>query len=214
MSEDTEASSPGAMRRRLRREIIGTLREARDNSARRIERLLDERTRLLAARGTKLLGSRADEENMLLVCRIGGERVGLPLSGVEAVLPNQPVSPIPSRYPEMLGIIAAGAEIYNVIDLARILGLTPVNPRDQDESMLVLLRRRSPRIALLVDFAEEATQIAREADVSDGASGIKGRGIIGYIAASSDSAEQGIALLELDTLLQPLLSSTSPGGAA
>ncbi|WP_137390638.1 chemotaxis protein CheW [Rhodoligotrophos defluvii] len=205
-SEDTPPE-PGELRRRLRREIIGTLREAKSNAAARIERLLDERTRMLAARGDVLSRDAAFDSGgrKVLVCAVGGERVGLPIEAVATVLSHVTPVPVPSRVPEVVGTIASGAEIYNVLDLGRLLN-TGAGER-QREGMLVLLRRKAPAVALLVDRIEEAVSFAETAAMP-GRQALQIRGIAEYLIDPRESDEGGIALLDVDALLAPLLSST------
>lgn len=89
----------------------------------RAERLLEERTRRLARRGTA--PDPAAAAAPVLVVALGEELFGLPLDGVAAVLPAEPPCRLPGSPPEVLGLRARAGRIHAVLDLARLLGLPP-----------------------------------------------------------------------------------------
>ncbi|TPG60429.1 chemotaxis protein CheW [Roseomonas nepalensis] len=93
--------------------LLGGMDEAR------AERLLEERTRRLAGRGTRREAAGAP----VLVVALGGELFGLPLDGVAAVLAAEPPCRLPGSPPEVLGLRARAGRIHAVLDLARLLGL-------------------------------------------------------------------------------------------
>lgn len=214
----TDETTPPAewtkTRRRLRRDIIASLREAKQNSADRTERLLDERTERLAARRRDRHSQDIDggREVQFLVCSVGEMQVGFRIGDVAAVLPHQSPIPVPSRHAAMLGIVSAGALLHNVIDLASLVGASRKAEIGKG-ARLVLLRRATPKIAFHVDEVSDTRSVPLQQTRLEGAP-LDLRGVAGYLSRGDNSNEQGIAILDLDALLAPLLSSTLTTGAA
>ncbi|MFE1600597.1 chemotaxis protein CheW [Methylobacterium sp. ID0610] len=163
--------------------------------AARIEALLDARSRALAERGRAPAEARA--RRRVLLCRIGAERVGLPLDAVAEVAPYRPCTPVPGAPPALIGLSGRGGALLSVLDLATALALPA--PAADAPAHLVVLRRDNPRIGLRVERALAVL----DALVDDGPAP-PGRPVAGHARADAEDAE-GFALLDLRALLQPFL---------
>lgn len=183
----------------------------------RIRRILDARTEELAQRAALGDGA-ADAASApsvpMLVCAAGGERYGLALASVAAVLPFRPCAPAPGAHPAALGLFGRAGALYQALDLAGLLGLSVPTPGDADPGHLVVLRREAPRTALRVDrVLGTAPAVVGEAEAA--ANSLLGNGpVIGYARAPAGTLgadETGFALLDLDRLLQPLAPPPASG---
>lgn len=174
-------------------------------TAARIEEILESRTRSLATRGA---APEARPTRSLLVCRAGAETVGLPLDGVAEVFPFRPCTPVPGAPTALVGLTGRGGALVSVVDLAAALGTGPAS-REGTGGHVVALRRDGPRIGLRVDRVLSVT----EAVVETAAEGLGRRAVAGYARAAHHTDEPGFAVIDLASLLAPLLASGRPGSA-
>lgn len=116
----------------------------------RIAALLDARSLALARRGRSRIA--IGEKRSYLLCRAGGQPIGLALSEIGAVLADAPSTAIPAAPPALRGLVALSGAIVTVLDLAHALGLAsedePSEPRH-----LIRLRGRNAAAALSVQRA-------------------------------------------------------------
>ncbi|AWB21921.1 chemotaxis protein CheW [Methylobacterium currus] len=184
----------------------------------RIEEILEARTRSLATRGA---APEARPTRSLLVCRAGAETVGLPLEGVAEVFPFRPCTPVPGAPPSLVGLTGRGGILVSVIDLAVALGAAPA-PAEESLGHVVALRRDGPRIGLRVErvLSVVEAQVEALAGTSVETGGLGRRAVAGYARAASPGSRQesngsgsGFAVIDLASLLAPLLAAGRPGPA-
>ncbi|AWN54056.1 chemotaxis protein CheW [Methylobacterium sp. 17Sr1-1] len=178
--------------------------------AARIEEILEARTRNLAARGT---APEARPTRALLVCRAGSETVGLPLESVAEVFPFRPCTPVPGAPAALVGLTGRGGALVSVVDLAMALGAAPAAP-EGITGHVVTLRRDGPRIGLLVERVLSVAEAVVESVTEPG--GLGRRAVAGYARAASQASRpeadgSGFAVLDLPSLLAPLLAAGRPG---
>jgi purine-binding chemotaxis protein CheW len=180
----------------------------------RRERILDERTRDLALR--RRVRRTAPEGALYLVCTVGQNVFGLPLTSVARALPAQACTPVPRAAPELLGLFGHEGRTVAAIDLGVALGVADARPGAADTGCYVLTRRDEPRTALRVDAADAVLRLAAtqrpEALGREAASGF----IIAYAdlpsSGESSTASPVVALLDVEKLLRSLFpSSLHPG---
>ncbi|QRE73782.1 chemotaxis protein CheW [Methylobacterium aquaticum] len=180
-------------------------------TAARIEEILESRTRSLATRGA---APEARPTRSLLVCRAGAETVGLPLDGVAEVFPFRPCTPVPGAPAALVGLTGRGGALVTVLDLAAALGTGPAS-REEAGGHVVALRRDGPRIGLRVDRVLSMT----EAVVEPSAEGLGRRAVAGYARVAARNPDEPVsavidfAVIDLASLLAPLLASGRPGPA-
>ncbi|WP_075216211.1 chemotaxis protein CheW [Mongoliimonas terrestris] len=93
---------------------------------RRRRRLLDARTRDLAARRDgpgEGRGAIRPADHLLVA--VGNALYGLPLRAARGVAPAGPVAPLPGTHPAVAGIVHQAGRFVAVVDLAALLGLPP-----------------------------------------------------------------------------------------
>ncbi|SFV04794.1 purine-binding chemotaxis protein CheW [Methylobacterium sp. 174MFSha1.1] len=180
----------------------------------RIEEILEARTRNLAARGT---APEARPTRALLVCRAGPETVGLPLESVAEVFPFRPCTPVPGAPAALVGLTGRGGTLVSVVDLAVALGAAPAPP-EGIAGHVVALRRDGPRIGLRVERVLSVAEAVVESVAETG--GLGRRAVAGYARAASqasrpgpDESGSGFAVIDLPSLLAPLLAAGRPGPA-
>lgn len=173
----------------------------------RAERILEERTRLLAARSAA--PADAAQRSAVLVCALGEELYGLPLPGIARVLPLGPIAPMPGAPPAMLGLYGRTGQLFSVLDLAAALGRgAPSSPAAG--SHLVLLRQAPRRFALRID---RALAVAEVAAIDQPPPGSRDRAVTGHALAPpglAGEASRLLGLVDLGHLLNPFLNSPSP----
>ncbi|KMO42627.1 hypothetical protein VQ03_10385 [Methylobacterium tarhaniae] len=149
----------------------------------------------------------------LLVCRAGAETVGLPLEGVAEVFRFRPCTPVPGAPAALVGLTGRGGILVSVVDLATALGTAPAPPAGADgqgPGHVVVLRRDGPRIGLRV----ERVLAVAEAAVETSAEGLGRRAVAGYARAAAQGVDEpGFAVIDLASLLAPLLAAGRPGPA-
>ncbi|MBC9180262.1 chemotaxis protein CheW [Pseudoroseomonas ludipueritiae] len=175
----------------------------------RAARILDARTRHLATRGAAR--ETGPVSPPLLLCTLGNEAYGLPLTSVAQVVPFAPCTPAPGQPAAMLGFHGRAGQIFTVLDLGLALGMA----KGRDGGHLLLLRHAPRRFALRVDRALSAADALPlvEAEATQDAPGQPAAPRHGAIAshamAPAGMAAPGTALvgvIDLDRLLRPFLA--------
>ena len=125
-----------------------------------------EQVRLILERRVKVAAERIVPREpglAVIVCLIGGERFAVPLAAVAEVLPAAaaPVR-VPGAPDSLAGLIVRRGLLYNLIDPADALGVSPGTSLH-----MLLLRGPVPRIALRVDEVIHAGEIVGVASEGD-----------------------------------------------
>lgn len=175
----------------------------------RAARILEQRTRLLAARGA---AAPAETRLPVMVCQLGTEFYGLPLGAVAQVLRPTGWAPVPGALPAMLGLFSHAGQMFCLLDLAQALGRAA--PEGQGEGgHVLLLRTAGPRrFALRVERAAgvaEVTPLPESGRPSE-------RALTGHALTPPEMAGGRRALLGLldpHRLLQPFMAPAVPSGA-
>jgi len=173
------------------------------------ERLLDERTATLAARRRRLPDSQA-ERRELMICRVGSHDLALPFEMIAGVRGASDVVPIPTRLDAVLGITVIKGTIYNVVDLARLLGSAPSARTQHEQGFFLLIQSVSPAIAVRVEdvldvMTAEVSAISAADPETEGR-----RGIEGYVATGEGSQA---AVIDLGRLIGALIQQNLKIGA-
>lgn len=99
---------------------------------------------------------------LLLVAKIGGERVALPASAVESVVELDTLIPVPRAAPHVAGLSALRSRVLTVIDCRRSLEL-----QASDQTLrvreAVVIELDGHHYALTVDLVEDVLQATSEA---------------------------------------------------
>jgi purine-binding chemotaxis protein CheW len=175
----------------------------------RLERILDTRTRQLAARDGAREGSAIASGPApipVLACTLGSETYGLPLTAIAQVVPFTPLTPTPGAPPAMLGLLGRNGQVFIVLDLAAALGVTmpASSPASQPAGHLLLLRHGPRRFALRVDRATGAIEaLPTEAAPH--------RAVTGHALAPSGAL---LGLIDLERLLRPYLAPEATANSA
>jgi purine-binding chemotaxis protein CheW len=195
----------------LRRKLIQMDRVRIRSDEERIQQILDERTRNLAAR-TNAASAPAQALPRVLVCGAGRERFGIPIEAVAEVLPLQKCMPVPDGPPALVGLFGRNGRLVSVIDLALALGLEPA-PSDAEDQHVVLLRRDQPQVALKVDRAYDVTDVLPL--TGEEAAGFRTDAVIGYAKARTGLPEEDgvVSLLDTERLLRSFLPASPVLGA-
>ena len=107
------------------------------------------------------MGSPATSADIhLVVFALDGQRYGLPLHGVERVLPMVAVSPLPQAPAVALGMINLHGEVVPVVDVRRRFGFSP---REYGPTAHLLVTRTARRrLALPVDQVSGVLEVRPE----------------------------------------------------
>lgn len=177
----------------------------------RIDRLLDQRSRALAAAVAQDEADRAD----MLVCAVGADRYALPPSAVSGVIAAVPTAPTLNGPPALVGLFGRGGLTYSAFDLGRLLGGQPAPGGSAGH--FVLMRCADPLVALRVDRVLAVTTLRVEAGRSSNAESA----VIGYarpVAGTGPEDGPGdgpgdgvVAVLDADRLFRLLTSSSADG---
>lgn len=126
-----------------------------------------------------------DLARQVMLLRVGGERVGLVVEEVAAVLERARLSAVPKAPAGVLGIMNHVGWVLTVVSLAAILGRPGPEGageggarRGGDAPLVVVVERKGDRIGLLVDRVEGITltvDLARDVQPDPGARLSRGR---------------------------------------
>ncbi|HEX8526535.1 chemotaxis protein CheW [Allosphingosinicella sp.] len=94
--------------------------------------------------------------DLLLILRIGGERVAFPASDVESVIEIDEVTPVPGTAPHIAGLSALRSRVLTVIDGRVSLGLEHSTVRGGSEAVVV--PSDGHLYAVLVDGVEDVVE--------------------------------------------------------
>lgn len=86
----------------------------------------------------------------LLALRVGGAPVAVRVLETAGLMAARPITPVPSRRPELLGVAGVRGAIVPVYSLARLLG----HPDEGDPRWFVLAAAGGERVALAVSAFE------------------------------------------------------------
>lgn len=170
----------------------------------RRERLLDERTALLARR-RQPAPLPADVFDVV-ICNAGRLACALPLEAVEEVLPFRPCVPVPAGPPALIGLYGRTGRAFSVIDLGAAMAGNRQAEMPAGGHFLVL-RRAAPRLALWVERADGVARVqpldaeTAQAEAADST--------VRYVR-TLDGARV-LALVDLDPLLATLVPSPTAG---
>ncbi|AXQ28210.1 chemotaxis protein CheW [Solimonas sp. K1W22B-7] len=139
-------------------------------------------------------GARRDDQSLSRwVCfELAGQLYGLPISGVQEVLADISIEPVPGTTPLVLGVINLRGNVVTVLDLRRHFGF----PAVQDaQTRIIVVDHGSEALGLCVDRVADVRKLAEGA-------------IKPAPAAGGGAAEAGIRGMvsrsgELLTLLDP-----------
>lgn len=91
----------------------------------------------------------------LLVFRLGAERFGIALSGVDEVIDPPPTNAIPDAHPGVIGVATLRGELVRLYDPSPVLRVGGDGPR----SAVLLFRRGTRRVGLVVDDVQDALMV-------------------------------------------------------
>ncbi|MGF7160515.1 hypothetical protein FHS85_002138 [Rhodoligotrophos appendicifer] len=197
--------SPEAQRRQ--QEIIGHRRDAKRTAKEFREAILDERTRRLVQREAEDVAQAPWDREGVVLCHAGGERFGLRLREVRAIVPDEHVVSCPSTVSDLSGIYAASDGLYNVIDLASLVGLKSTAA---DNAKLVLLHFPNGRVAFRVDDVEQVDDFRYTEGNFELGLPLEASGAIRY-ADGQEGGGETVAFLTLGPLLEPLFAKSLSG---
>jgi purine-binding chemotaxis protein CheW len=115
------------------------------------------------ADATKTLAIEAsDEEEQLVVFRLGKEEFGVPIESVQEIvrLPDE-MTKVPQAAAAVEGVINLRGAVLPVIDLRRRLGLAPVERSDRQRIVVLLID--NVRTGFIVDSVAEVLKVPRSA---------------------------------------------------
>ncbi len=98
--------------------------------------------------------------DLILIVRIGGERVAIPTAEVESVVEIDSVTPVPGAAPHVAGLAALRSRVLTVIDCAA--SLRPGARMETVRDAMVVVADGHP-YALLVDGVEDVVEASGEA---------------------------------------------------
>jgi purine-binding chemotaxis protein CheW len=103
-----------------------------------------------------------DEEEQLVVFRLGKEEFGVPIESVQEIvrLPEQ-MTKVPKAAAAVEGVINLRGAVLPVIDLRRRLGLAPVERSDRQRIVVLLID--NVRTGFIVDSVAEVLKVPRSA---------------------------------------------------
>jgi len=124
---------------------------------------VDDMTLERAAGSTQTQTNAAsDEEEQLVVFRLGKEEFGVPIESVQEIvrLPEQ-MTKVPKAAAAVEGVINLRGAVLPVIDLRRRLGLPPVERSDRQRIVVLLID--SVRTGFIVDSVAEVLKVPKSA---------------------------------------------------
>jgi len=108
------------------------------------------------------VSARSDEEEQVVVFRLGKEEFGVPIENVQEIvrLPDE-MTHVPKAPPTVEGVINLRGAVLPVIDLRRRLGLAAVERSDRQR--IIVLMIAGLRTGFIVDSVAEVLKVARSA---------------------------------------------------
>lgn len=133
----------------------------------------------------------------LLVCRLGELSCAVEARSVREVLPVPPATRVPGAQPAVLGLVNVRGSLIPVLDGRRALGFPP-----REGGSLLVVEVAGRLAGLVVDEAQDLISVA-EGDWAERADlpGVDRR----WVQAVGRSHQAAFVLLDLSTLLEPLL---------
>ena len=127
----------------------------------RVQRIKEERALQLARRvaARRRAGAQRQGALRLLVVRLGQERYGLPLDGVEGIRFPTSITPLPGAPPFVAGVACLAGEALTVLALGRLLGALTRASEEDAEQRFVVGRGAGERVLLLVDAVEAVEEV-------------------------------------------------------
>lgn len=167
--------------------------------------VLDERARRMALP----LDEPANDGDLHLIVRAGGERVAVRMSALRSVVPPPPMTGLQVDGLALVGLVALSGEVVPVVELATLLGREGF--ANHAEPMLVVLDDAGYQLALKVDGVEGhetlRPHLAAHIDLSDSAAG--------GATLTTPVGGEGLSVLDVDALLaDPRLSFSDRGSRA
>jgi purine-binding chemotaxis protein CheW len=98
---------------------------------------------------------------LLLVAKIGGERVALPAAAVESVVELDTLIPVPRAAPHVAGLSALRSRVLTVIDCTRSLEISTTAEAAQVQEAVVI-ELDGHHYALTVDLVEDVIEATSE----------------------------------------------------
>ncbi len=92
-----------------------------------------------------------EEGDQYLVFRLGEQVYGLPLAQLSELRHYEPPTPVPGTRDFVLGVVGVRGEVATIVDLARRLGLPPVEP---GPSARIVMLKGDDLLGLLVSSVE------------------------------------------------------------
>ncbi len=165
---------------------------------------LGELVRDVLHRRAEALSQQLDEETVeqlvgILTFAVHDEWYAVRIDRVLEIYNEYEVTPLPTVPPHILGVINIRGEIVSVTDLAALLQLS----RDEEsDSPAIVVGGEDSVTALLVDSIGDIVEVAAES-IEPPLSGI-GKTQVEYIEGSVSIGERLVALVNLDTVLEPI----------
>ncbi|MDG6077846.1 chemotaxis protein CheW [Erythrobacter litoralis] len=136
--------------------------------------------------------------DLLLVCRIAGQRIALPAMQVQSVIEIGQVTPIPGTPNWVRGLTTLRSQALTVIDCADAIGLTPTE-LSCDQRAAVMDIGGHP-YALLLDEAEEVSEARSPVrNVPGGFGDDWARVALGMVETDGEPA----LLLDIEAIIDP-----------
>jgi purine-binding chemotaxis protein CheW len=130
-------------------------------------------------------------DDRVVILRLEADRYALPTACVRHVVATPGVTPVPTAPPAILGLMNLRGEVVPLLDLARLLGRPTV--RSERLPYAVVVETANGAAGLTVSEMPRVERLGPEV----GPSGSPGT------AALHSMGEDLVALLDLDTLLDP-----------
>jgi purine-binding chemotaxis protein CheW len=96
----------------------------------------------------------------LVSFRLGNQVFGVPVSGVQEVVPEQPLARIPRSHPALAGLLNLRGQIVTAVDLRNRLGVA-LEPR-AEAPMNIVVSDRGELFSLVVDSVGDVLQVPEE----------------------------------------------------
>lgn len=101
--------------------------------------------------------------SLLLIARIGGERVAIPAADVEAVVALEAISTVPRAAPHVAGLVALRSRVLTAVDCGLSLEIGP-SQRDGANDAIVVLHD-GHAYALILDGVDDVLDVSGEVEL-------------------------------------------------